>query len=107
MVKSTSQDIYLFDENASLKTLNDRIKAGAVIKRTQITDEFNWDDFNDRYNNTALPLFIIRNSGQLQVVPAQDTPKPKAGQVLISLVDQSDEDREKALDKKKAKNGRE
>ena len=96
---------YLFDARADFRYLVSRFQSGAIVKKTPITDEFNLEDFNETYNYSAIPMFIIRESGKLQVVTAQDTPVPRAGQTLISLVDPGEKDQEKAGKGKVKNNG--
>ena len=86
---------YLFDEQADFRYLVSRFQSGAIVKKTPITEEFDLEDFNEKYNYSAIPLFIIRESGKLQVCTAQEKPLPKAGQTLISLVDPGQKDQEK------------
>ena len=96
---------YLFDEEADFRYIVSRFQSGAIVKKTPITEEFDLEDFNAKYNYSAIPMFIIRESGRLQVVTAQDTPVSKAGQTLISLVDPGVKDQEKAGKGKANKNG--
>jgi len=83
---------YLFDPEATYQNLTERFHSGAVVKKTSLSDEFTFDDFKTMYGETALPLFIITESGNLQVCTADARPDPQSGQTLISIVDRSDED---------------
>lgn len=82
---------YLFDASATFERLAARFHAGAVVKRTTLTDEYGFDDFMARYGGSALPLFIITESGKLRVCTAAGFPDPEPGQTLISIVDPVEE----------------
>ena len=78
---------YLFHNDATYSQLTYRDVAGAVIKKTQITDEFTYEDFKIRHGDTALLLFVINEAKQLLISTAKDPLKPKSGQTVIALVD--------------------
>lgn len=82
---------FLFRSDATYKTLADRFAAGATLKGTRLTDEFDFDAFRRHYGDHALPLFVIRGSRDVAVVTATDPPTVKPGHVLISLVDPQDD----------------
>jgi Trk K+ transport system NAD-binding subunit len=81
---------FLFRADATHAFITSRIEAGAVIKRTRLTKEFDWAAFGAHYGESALPLFIIKESGDLVVVTAGSIPDPKPGQTVISLVDDTE-----------------
>ncbi len=78
---------YLFDEKATYEYLTSRFRAGAIVKRTPLTDEFDYSDYRNMYGSSAIPLFVITDDGDLRVVTVEDEPNPKPGQTLISIVD--------------------
>ncbi len=63
------------------------MRDGAVIKKTRLTQEFDFAAFRRLHGDTAIPLFLIRESGQLAPFTVTDPPTPKPGTTLISLVD--------------------
>jgi len=77
----------LFGSRATYQYVGARVAAGAVIKATNLSEEFNYDDFVGLYGEDALRLFIITGSGGLNVVTADARPTVRAGQTLVSLVD--------------------
>jgi NhaP-type Na+/H+ or K+/H+ antiporter len=79
---------FLFHRDATHTRIADRIEQGAVIKRTRLTTEFDWAAFQDHYGDGALPLFVIKESGDMVVVTAASAVEPKPGQTVISLVDE-------------------
>jgi len=79
---------YLFSRDATFQNLNSRFRSGTVVKRNTITEEFNIDQLRSRYGQTALPLFVITESGGLRVSTADSPLSARPGQVLISLVEE-------------------
>ena len=76
-----------FGSDVTFEYLQERFAHGAEIKRTKLTDEFNFEDFLAYYNDTAIPLFLLNGSDKLTVFTAVDPPQPKVGQTVIALVD--------------------
>ncbi len=85
----------LFSPGMTYSVLEKRLAGGAVIKKTPLSDEFNFDEFLELYGDSAVVLFVIDSDGRLSVQSAKEHPSPKSGQTLISMVDQvADSDRE-------------
>lgn len=82
---------FLFDKKATCDYLKARFRAGAVVKRNSITEEFDFAAFKSKYGEDALPMFIIAESGNLKVWTAIYQPLPEPGEKLISIVDESEE----------------
>jgi NhaP-type Na+/H+ or K+/H+ antiporter len=77
----------LFARGATYDALDHRFGEGQVVKATKLSPEFDYKAFRARYGENALVLFIVTESGSLQVCTAEKTPAPKPGQTLICLVD--------------------
>lgn len=77
----------LFGTQATYAYLDEKFSSGAVLKNTPLTDEFDYDSFVQHYGEKALPMFILKDSGELVVLASDNVPKPLPGQSLISLVD--------------------
>lgn len=77
----------LFNEGLTYAALTERLAAGAIVKKTPLTKEFDYQAFQAHYGDSAVPLFVIEATGNLLVCTAGDKPLPKSGQTLISLVD--------------------
>ncbi|GMR05180.1 MAG: sodium:proton antiporter [Thermodesulfobacteriota bacterium] len=67
-----------------------RFASGAIIKKTKLTEEFGYEEFRKKYQ-TAIPLFLINETGQLSVFTVDKPLKPGPGNVIISIVDAADE----------------
>ncbi len=77
----------LFAADATYDELTRRMMAGAVIKKTLLTEEFSFSDFQEQYGQQAVVLFIVGRTGNLSICTAEEALNPVAGQKLISLVD--------------------
>jgi NhaP-type Na+/H+ or K+/H+ antiporter len=82
----------LFDADAHYWRLAQRLAGGpaaggAVVKKTVLTDEFDYQAFRDLYGDSALLLFVIEGSGKLTVCTPDGRSTPRPGQTLISLMD--------------------
>lgn len=84
---------FLFKPEATFSYIDSKFSSGATLKKTQITDEFTYSSFKELYGDKALPMFIIKENGELVVLVSDSTPKPLPGQYLISLVDYGSEDK--------------
>jgi hypothetical protein len=78
---------HLFARGATYDALDHRFGEGQVVKATRLSQEFDFKAFRERYGEDALVLFIVTESGSLQVCTADKAPSPKPGQTLICLVD--------------------
>lgn len=85
----------LFDPDATYNSLARSFSAGATVKTTDLTEEFDYDAFSEYYGKLALPLFLIDQSGKMTIFTADNPPRPKPGQKLISII-KPDRSKEKA-----------
>ncbi len=77
----------LFGSTITYTYLERRFEKGAVIKMVKLTREFPYEAFRRYYGPTAIPLFLVEESGRLTVLTADNGTTPRAGQTLIALVD--------------------
>ncbi len=76
----------LFGEGIFLADLLQRLQQGAVVRKTQITSDFSFADWQAQYGDKALPLFLIAGSNNLKVWTQEDPPSPGEGQTIVALV---------------------
>ena len=81
----------LFTPDATYPNLSKWFGAGAVIKKTPLTAEFGYEAFKNMYGDKALPLFLIKESGELLVFAHDNPPIPQPGQQIVALVNGKDE----------------
>ena len=78
---------FLFGEKVTYDYLASRCRAGAVLKKSNITEQFGMEAFRSLYGQSAIPLFIIGKSGNLSLVTAEWEAKLRPGDSVIALVD--------------------
>lgn len=81
----------LFNRAITIHELEQRFEAGAKIKTTQISDDFSYADFLDRYGDTALVLLTIEGS-EIAIATDDAEAAPRAGQKIMALVDAEPQD---------------
>jgi NhaP-type Na+/H+ or K+/H+ antiporter len=77
----------LFAAGATYDALDQRFAEGQKVKATKLSQEFDYKAFRERYGEDALVLFVVTESGALQICTAEKRPSPKPGQTIICLVD--------------------
>ena len=78
---------WLFGSVNNYVDLEERCAAGYTVKATKLSESFDYNAFHALYGETAVPMFVIAEDNQLNVITADRTSKPQSGQTLISLVD--------------------
>jgi len=78
---------YLFDKEATYSYVSALLGGGAQIKAVPLTEESDFAAFTSMYGSTALPLFVVLESGSLRICTATRSVEPDAGDILISVVD--------------------
>ncbi|UCD37945.1 MAG: sodium:proton antiporter [Fidelibacterota bacterium] len=78
---------FLFGPGASYQTLSELKARDAVIKKTVLTDTYDFNTFQQQYGGSALPLFLIDQDRKLRVFTHDENLVPESGQVLISMVE--------------------
>jgi len=76
----------LFSENGSHSELSCRVSAGATVKKTLLTEQFDFAKFRERYGEDSLPLLVIGPKGEVKVFTANQPPQPASGWTLVSLL---------------------
>jgi hypothetical protein len=62
------------------------LNEGFVIKKTTLSDEFDYEDFRRMYGDAAVVLFLIEDRKNLRVCAADEPISPKSGNTLLALV---------------------
>jgi len=84
---------FLFGGGLSYDYLAKRFREGAKLKRSRLTEQFNWKAWRERYGESGIPLFLIDEDNTLTVATRDRTLRPKAGDTVIGLVDVRDDER--------------
>ncbi|MGI2171486.1 cation:proton antiporter [Shewanella sp. MF05960] len=91
----------LFGENISYAKIASLMAKGAVLKVTNITENFTYEHFKKRYGETALPLVYLTKEGKVKVLSGIGPFEFPVGIELISLLPQEAQDQaiiQRALD---------
>ncbi|GIU08436.1 cation:proton antiporter [Shewanella glacialipiscicola] len=83
--ESYKQRLCLFGDSVSYAKMASLMAKGAVLKVTNITDNFSFEHFRKRYGETAMPLVYLTKDGKVMVVSGNDTVFPNSIE-LISLL---------------------
>ena len=87
---STSRDWRgrtLFAEGASSQALEARIASGAVVRRTPLSETFDFAAWRRRYGPDALVLARLRENGKLEWNTTESELEAAPGDILIGLTD--------------------
>lgn len=76
----------LFDESATYDAVRMREFDGFTIKATRLSGEFTYDDYQEQYRQSALPMFAIDTKNRLHVITARDGYKLESGHTIIGFV---------------------
>ncbi len=81
-----------FAPHATYTYLTEQFESGAVIKKTDLTEKFTFNDFQAHYKDRALPLFLLDEDRNLIILTADNSVTPRQEQSLISVVRPSEEE---------------
>ena len=76
----------LFAVDLTYGRLAERFARGATVKTTPLTAEFDYGAFRQRYQDTAIVLFVVDENRKLTIATVDAPPSPRPGQKLISLM---------------------
>jgi len=81
---------FLFGREVTLPYLAQRFEAESTIESFRLTEDFDYEDFKNCYGKSAIPMFIVGETGNLYFFTVEEkrfTPRP--GQILIALINPS------------------
>lgn len=85
-VPSTQRGRFLFSPNLTYSRIEELRAKGAVFKTTRLTEEFTFADWTARYADRAVPLFLLKKNGELQVYAPDVVRKPAPGDAILCLL---------------------
>ena len=91
----------LFGENISYAKVASLMAKGAILKSTNITENFTFQHFKKRNGETAIPLVYLTKDDELKIVSSIDNSDFPDGIELISLLPQEAQEQaviQRALD---------
>lgn len=76
----------LFSSEATYGRLHQRLDLGGEVRKTLLTEEFTFADFQTHHGADAWPLFLVNPKGELRVFSEDHPPTPSSGWTLVSLI---------------------
>ncbi len=77
----------LFGQKITWISLQERIKSGATLKKTLLTEEFDAAAFRRQHGDRATPLFLLGPDQALTILTDDQPTEHRPGQTIMSLVD--------------------
>lgn len=84
----------LFNSHCSFSKLSSLVFQGAQVKTTNLTDSFTFADYQQRYQDSAIPLFAVDERGICRPFTSDQQLKPGAGWQIIALIRKAAEEPE-------------
>lgn len=75
----------LFGEDVTYQRLEELVRSGATVKRTQLTDQFSYAGYTAEYQGHFIPLMAMRGE-RVQLATVGEAFQPQPGWLLLSLV---------------------
>ncbi|MBD3376711.1 hypothetical protein GF406_16870 [candidate division KSB1 bacterium] len=86
IISSSQQGRHLFTPDCTFNRLSNMFTMGAVIKKTQLSENFTFDQYKEHYKDRAIPMFLINEDKSISIFSTDANLKPKAGQAVLSIV---------------------
>lgn len=83
---------YAFGRNVTFQTIARRSLAGATMKVTALTENFDYKAFRDLHGEDAIPLAVLSNRLGVRIVSDEPGPDPEPGDRLIYLSSSGQDD---------------
>ena len=83
--KSEAHGRMLFGKDILLKDLNEKLTRGAVVRKTKLTDEFNFENWKAHHGQDTVPLFLLTEAGLVRLFTSENPPNPTPGNVILAL----------------------
>ena len=77
---------YLVAEDMPFRRLDKIFVAGAEVRATDLTPEFDFRKYCERNGDSAIPLFKISKDREVSVFAADAVPTPRPGDTVISII---------------------
>lgn len=75
----------LFQINATWDELNKRIERGDVLRKTNITEKYPFEEYLSEREEHTILLFVLKPSGKIEFFTPDGSAKAEAGDVVVSL----------------------
>jgi NhaP-type Na+/H+ or K+/H+ antiporter len=86
IVSTRHRGYELFGDDIAYGNLAYRLRNGDELKSTQLSDEFSFDQYLEKYEDRVVPMFAINNKQQLQIFVSNGKMKPEAGWIITGMI---------------------
>ena len=76
----------LFRERDCFASLESFFESGAVVKKTRLSESFDYETFTGQYGQEGVPMFTISESGKVEIAVGDQGFAPSTGVKLVALV---------------------
>lgn len=87
IVSTRHRGYELFGEDVSYGTLAYKLRNGAEIKSTQLSDEFTFEQYLEKYGERIIPLFAIDTKHRIHIFVTNGKMKPEPGWTVTGLIE--------------------
>ena len=88
IVSTRHRGYELFSKDADYGNLAYRLRNNAEIKSTQLSDEFTFEQYLNKYKGNIVPMFAIDDKKRLHVFVANGEMEPEPGWTIIAMIDE-------------------
>jgi CPA1 family monovalent cation:H+ antiporter len=75
----------LFGEDVLYPKLASLVAGGAEVRRTRLSEEFDWSDYEAENGGRVIPLFAVTPEGRLRMFLAEEAVEPGPGWSVLAL----------------------
>ncbi|WP_100260176.1 cation:proton antiporter [Qipengyuania seohaensis] len=76
----------LFESGFGVEDVSERQRQGWVFRKTKLSDEFDFEDAQERLPDAANMLLLIRRGGIIRFFTHASRPEPRAGDTILSYL---------------------
>jgi NhaP-type Na+/H+ or K+/H+ antiporter len=86
IVSTRHRGYELFGENIDYGNLAYRLRNGAELKSTQLSDEFSFEQYMETHGDRVIPLFAIDAKNRLHIFVTNGKMKPESGWTITAMI---------------------
>ncbi|MBL1141356.1 MAG: sodium:proton antiporter [Proteobacteria bacterium] len=87
IVSTRHRGYELFGEDIDYGNLAYRLRNGAELKSTQLSDEFTFEQYLEKYGDRVIPMFAVDNKQRLQIFVSNGEMKPESGWTITGMIE--------------------
>lgn len=84
-IASEHKGFVAFGDDLTYGKFSSLLSQGAEIRKTKLTEEFNYEQYLNKQSKEVIPLFAVTNKNSLRIFTPSDELKPTAGWTIVGL----------------------